>query len=544
MTRITFDPVTLEVLWTRLTAVVDEAATGLVRTSFSTIVRESNDFACVLMDKDGDSVVQSTLSIPSFLGTLPITCKHFIQRFPPAALKPGDILMTNDPWLATGHVPDVTMVTPLFYRDKLVAFAGCTAHMPDMGGRLRSPDSTSAYEEGLRIPPSKLFIEGRPNEQLLDMIKANVRVSHLVLGDLMAQVTTNNIMGQSLVKVLEEYRLPGFDDLANTIKSRSEQAMRSAISRVPAGVYADEIMVDGFDEPLRIACRINVKSDSVHVDYTGTSPAIPRGLNSVLNYTYAYTVYPLKCILNPNIPNNQGCFLPFTVWAPEGSLLNPLHPTPVGGRALTGHFLHAVVFGALSKALPGRLPADSGCPLWLVTMAGKDDAGAPFSVTFFANGGQGASPDRDGLSCVSFPSNISNTPVEILESIAPLRFEYKRIIPDSGGPGRFRGGASQEVAVRILAHEPVTAALMTDRVKFPARGRDGGLPGTRGLVKVNGEDVHPKLQRTLRYGDLLVLRTPGGGGSGDPLEREGWRVSRDIEDGYVTREAAVRHYGL
>lgn len=540
---VTFDPITLEVLWTRLTAIVDEAAAGLVRTSFSTVVRESNDFACVLMDSRGDSVVQSTLSIPSFLGTLPITTKHFISRFPPDKLKPGDVLMTNDPWLATGHVPDVTMVTPVFYRGKLVAFAGCTAHMPDMGGRLRSPDSTTAYEEGLRIPPSKFMIEGRPNEQLLDIITANVRVSSLVTGDLMAQATTNSIIAAQLVEVLNEYGLPDLEDLSETIQSRSEEAMCSAISQIPNGSYSDTITVDGFDKPLNISCRIDVAGDRIHVDYAGTSPQLRRGLNAVLNYTYAYTVYPLKCILNPNIPNNQGCFRPFIVSAPAGSLLNPVYPAPVGGRALTGHFLHAAVFGALSQALPGRIPADSGSPLWLVTMAGTSDDSSPFSITFFANGGQGGAPEKDGLSCVSFPSNISNTPVEVLESVAPLRFEYKRIVPGSGGAGQFRGGCGQELAVRVLCREPVTAALMTDRIKFPARGREGGNPGMRGIVRVNGQDVHPKLQRVLNKGDVLVLRTPGGGGYGNTSRRDISRLQYDLENGFETGEAARAVYG-
>lgn len=513
----TLDPITLEVLWKRLIALTDEAAGTLVRSSFCTIVRESNDYACVLMDSRGRSVAQSTVSVPSFLGTLPITCKHFLRRFPVETLRNGDVLLTNDPWLATGHLPDMTMITPVFHRGRVVAFTGCTAHSPDIGGRIRSGDAREVFEEGLRLPPLKFVDAGRLNELIIEVIQANVRVPDQVLGDLMAQVGTNEMAARRLLGLLDEYPGLDFAELAQVVQDRSEQAIRAAIRALPDGVYEDEFEVDGFDHPLTVRCAITVEDDRLHADFTGSSPQVPQSINAVLNYTYAYTVYPIKCVLDPGVPNNEGCFNPITVWAPEGTFLNPRPGAGVGGRALTGHHLHAAVFGALAKAVPDRVQADSGAPLWFISPTGVDRRGDRFAGTIFWNGGVGASSRRDGISAMAYPGNVSNTPVEMLEHEFPFRFHEKALVRGTGGTGRFRGGDGQRIVLQVVNPEPVTVSFLVERIHHPARGRLGGNAGAPGVVLVNGQPLeNPKRIVVLQSGDIVTLQTPGGGGFGHP----------------------------
>lgn len=511
------DAVVLEVLWRRLIALTDEAAGTLVRSSFCTIVRESNDYACVLMDSAGRSVAQSSVSVPSFLGTLPITCKHFLQRFPAASLEPGDVLLTNDPWLATGHLPDMTMITPVFHRDRLVAFAGCTAHSPDVGGRIRSGDAREVFEEGLRLPPLKFAAAGQVNETVVSIIRTNVRVPDQVMGDLMAQVATNEMAGRRLRALLDEYPDLDFSELAQVIQDKSERSIRDRIRELPDGVYKDAFEVDGFDRPLTIECAITIDGDTLAVDYSGSSPQVSHSINSVMNYTYAYTVYPIKCLLDSQVPNNEGCLKPIQVWAPEGTFLNPRQGAGVGGRALTGHHLHAAVFGALAEIVPERVQADSGAPLWMNTPTGVNQRGERFAGTIFWNGGIGGSASRNGLSATAYPGNISNTPVEMLEHEFPLLFREKALVATTGGAGRHRGGHGQRIVYEVVNDRPITVSFLVDRVKHPARGRLGGHQGAPGVALVNGAPLeNPKRVVVLQPGDVVTLQTPGGGGYGSP----------------------------
>lgn len=530
-----FDPISLKILWNRLVAIVDQAAVTLVRTSFSTVVRESNDFACVLLDSNGRSLVQNSAAIPSFIGTLPITVRHFLKRFPPESLAPGDVLITNDPWLATGHLPDITVAKPIFHHGRLVAFAGSVAHSPDIGGRIRSPDARQVYEEGLRIPISKLFEAGDLNELLDDIIRTNVRVPDQVTGDLMAQVAANELAADRLVRLMDELGIDDLTDLAKVIHSQSEQAMRRAIKAIPDGDYTSEVRPDGFEDELRIAMRLTVAGEEIHVDYAGSSLQVDHALNTVLNYTYAYTAYPIKCITSPDIPNNEGSFNPITVTAPEGSLLNPRFPAAVGGRALIGHYLSAAVFQALATVVPGAVQAPTGSPLWCLTMTGQH-RGKGFTGVYFLNGGQGASERKDGISCLSFPSNVSNTPVEVMETQSPILLEQKSLRNDSGGDGRHRGGLGQNLEVLITADASVTVAFLADRLRNPAAGLLGGGNGARGHVRLNGQPINPKRQIVVQPGDRLLLSTPGGGGFGSPVERDRERLRRDIENNLVSED--------
>lgn len=516
-----YDPITLQILWSRLIATVDEASATLVRTSFSTVVRESNDFACVLLDAGGRSLAQSTASVPSFIGTLPVTVRHMLREFPAELLEPGDVLLTNDPWLGTGHLPDINIARPVFRAGRLIGFAASVAHSPDIGGRIRSPDAREVFEEGLRIPPLKLIKAGEPNKDVLRVIRSNVRVPDMVEGDLMAQVAANDMSARRLLQMMDEHGLDDLESLATAIHGYSESAMREAISRVPDGEYGYEFQTDGFDRPLKVRIAVRVAEDTVHVDYAGSSPQVDRALNVVPNYTYAYTAFAIKAALSPDVPNNEGGFRPITVTAPEGSIFNPRFPAAVGGRAVMGHFLPAAVFGALAQVVPEKVQAASGSPLWCMNVAAVDDRGHRVATMFFVNGGQGASAVKDGISCISFPSNMSNTPIEVLENTAPVEIEEKQLRAGSGGRGRHKGGMGQQVAVRIKSQGPATIAFLADRTKYPAFGLEGGTEGALGSITLNGRPLDPKRIHVVQPGDLVVLSTPGGGGFGEPEPETG-----------------------
>lgn len=542
MTR-EFDAITTEVLWSRLISIVDEAASTLVRTSFSTVVRESYDFSCVLTDRHGNSLAQATASIPSFIGTLPRTVKHFLKEFPPSTLEPGDVLITNDLWLGTGHLPDITVAKPIFLDGELVAFAASVAHSPDIGGKIRSPDAREVFEEGLQIPMLKLMRRGQPDETLLAILRKNVRVPDQVLGDLFAQLSALDVMERGLLELMTEQRLDELDTLAQTIQGYSEQAMRKAIRALPDGDYYHELQTDGLAVPVTIRMKLTVAGDEIHIDYTGSSPQVDRSINVAMCYTYAFTVYPVKCALTPGIPNNEGSFRPIHVSAPEGSILNPRFPAAGGARLLVGHYLPTAVFSALAQVIPDRVIAASGSPLWGMNLSGVHPDGKPYAFMFFVNGGMGAAAHKDGESCYTFPSNVSNTPIEIMEAGVPIQFECKEMRIDSGGAGKFRGGLGQRLRWRNVSPGPMAVTFLAERTKFPAPGLFGGGPGGRGAVLWNGREIDSKLQYIIRPGDTIELCTPGGGGYGDPRERDPRAVEDDVLNGRVSEQAAAETYG-
>ncbi len=542
-TDVEFDPITLEILWNRLISIVDETGTIIVRTSFSTTVRESHDFACVLLDQEGNSLAQLTSSIPSFTGTLPQTMKHFLREFPPETWKPGDLVFTNDPWIGTGHLPDFTSAYPVFYKGQLVAFMGMISHVMDIGGKLRAPDVRELFEEGIRLTPCKFMSKGKIDETLRRVIRDNVRVPDQVEGDILAQVAACELGAKRIVELLEEHSLDDLQGLSAAIHRCSENSMRAAIAEVPDGDFDYRLTMDGFEEELVLQVRVSVRGSDIVVDYTGTSPQVDRGLNVVPHYAYSYTVFPIKCALEPELPNNEGCFRPIRVTAPEGCLVNPRFPAAVNARAMVGHYCVPAVYGALAQAIPEKVMAASGSPIWAVTTTGVDKYGDRFVSNWFLNGGQGATANNDGGSCLSFPSNVSNTSIEVIENTAPQLFECKEIIPDSGGPGRFRGGDSQRVALCCTAEHPVTLTFLADRTRNPAFGLLGGQQGRRGRITLNGDEINPKKTFIMRKGDRLVLEVPGGGGFGDSRERDSALVLQDLEDGIVTLERAREAYG-
>ena len=530
------DVVTREVVWTRLISIADEMAAGFRRVAFSPVVREIGDFSCVLLDSRGGSVAQATVTIPSFAATLPPTTRHLLRRFPAESLRDGDVLITNDPYLGTGHLPDITIVTPVFSSGPLIGFTGTIFHSADIGGRPCNAEAMDMFEEGLRIPPSKLYEAGVLNETLWELISANVRIPDQVGGDIQAVVASNHLAGLGVTGVLDEMGLSALDPIADAIQDYSEGIMRQVLSDLPDGDYEGETTLDGGEEPTYLHLTLRIRGDEAVLDFAGSSPQSPIGINCVPTYAYGYSVYPLKCAVDPSTPNNEGSFRPVSFTAPEGSIVNPIPPVPVNARGLTGHGLQACVFEALSQIVPDKVQADSGTPVWVLIINGEREEGhGSFVGTFFLNGGQGAKRSEDGLSCISFPACVYNTPVEVFEQELPLRIDRREIIPDSGGLGRTRGGCGQRVSITNVSSMPVDINMMTERQKFAAKGLEGGLPGRAGAIYyTNGREVsNPKGRNQLYPGETIVFETPGGGGFGPPAERSREVIAADIEDGYV-----------
>jgi N-methylhydantoinase B len=540
-----FDPVTLQILWGRLISMADEAAAALLRTSFSTIVRESNDFATVLMDAKGNSLAENSIGIPSFVGLLPRTLRHMLADIPLEELRPGDCLITNDPWMGTGHLLDITMAAPIFHRGRLVAFSGATSHMPDMGGAPWSADCQEIYEEGLRIHPTKFLAEGQENREVVRFIRGNVRVADQVMGDIYAQVTAQAVCARRLCEFLDDTGLADLTELSATLQDRADRAMRKAITALPDGTWRATTFADGYeDQETRIECAVTVEGDTLSVDYAGTSPQIMRGLNSVMNYTYAYTVYPLKCALDPLTPRNEGSYRAVRVTAPEGSILNPVHPAPCNARHLTGLFLSGAVYQCIAGIVPGKVIADSSSPSPRPVYTGRDRHGDRFNQVLFGSGGMGASAGADGLNTTAFPTNSGSGSIEAFEASAPIIVWKKDLLPDSGGAGTHRGGLGQEIELEVMTDEPVRLSLISDRMRHPAQGLAGGQAGAPALVKLqDGRHPHPKSRSILQPGERLHMHLGGGGGYGPPSGRDPVALRRDLEAGYVTPEGARRDYG-
>ena len=525
----------LELLWRRLISVVDEAAASLVRTSFSSIVRESNDFACVIADVNGRAIAQASNSIPSFIGTVPRTIRSFLEIFPESELEEGDVLITNDIWLGTGHLPDITVAKPIFYEGKIVAWAGSVAHSPDIGGRIRSADATSVYEEGFQIPPMKVLSAGQINKTLESLLRKNVRVPDQVMGDLYAQFTGLSLMERQVLLLMREYKLEDIEELSSELRSRSEKAMRNAIRSVPDGVYYTQALSDGIDKPICLKMALTIDDDEIRIDFAGSDLQIQKSINVCLAYTIAYTSFGIKAVLCPDVPNNDGTLVPLTIAAPLGSILNSTPPAPGGARALIGHFLPAMVLAALSDAVPDKVIAGIGSPLWGMNLGGVLHDGTGFTNLFFLNGGYGASSSSDGINVLSWPSNVSSTPVEVIEQLSPLKVHFRQFRKISAANGMYRGGSGQEIKIESTNPTPITISFLAERTKPQSTtpGLKGGQNGQAGEVLINGVAVNPKQQHLIEEGTVVVLRTPGGGGYGAVNERSSSAILEDVKRGFI-----------
>ena len=535
-----FDPVALEIAWGRFQAVIDEAEAALIRTSFSPLVREAYDFGVVLLDASGGSVAQSQRSMPSFVGTLPRTLKAGLERFPASTWRPGDVFATNDPWLGTGHLPDMTMVRPIFHEGRPIAYAGCVAHWADIGGAIWSADTTEVFEEGIRVPPCKLVAAGQLNEDIVSLVLGNVRLPEQVLGDLHAQLLSMEVCEQRLLVLLGDLGVSDPAGLFAAVQDRTEAAMRASILELPDGVYRHEIEIDGVREPLILRAALEIDRDRIVVDWEGTSPQVDRAINETYNHAYAMTVYPIKCALSPEVPNNEGAYRPIEMRAPEGSLVNARYPAPVASRQLIGHYLAAVMFGALAQVVPDRVLADSGSPTLRIVFTGIGADGRKYGAGLTLSGGMGAHVNHDGLSAAPFPSNAGTSSIEMVEASTPLVIRSRDLRVDSGGPGRHRGGLGCSFDFELHSDRPCIVSVMTDRIQHPPLGLFGGEPGAANIVRrSDGTPVDPKARSELRPGGVLEVRTAGGGGFGPPSERAPEQLARDLEYGYVTGDGAA-----
>ena len=541
------DPVALQVVWTRLVAIADEAAATLRRTSFSPIVRESNDFACVIFDALGNAIAENTIGIPSFNMTLSRTMAHFLGIRPAADWHEGDVGICNDPWLTSGHLPDVTILAPVFLHGRLVAWTGSIAHMADMGGALWSADTRELFEEGLLLPPLLYVRQGVPNTDIEAIIRGNSRLPDQVIGDIAAQIAAGDAAARGLRELIEREGIEDLAAISVEICARTERLMRAAIAAIPDGVYRSTVDLDGTgEEPVHIAVAVDVRGDELFIDYTGTSPEVGRALNTVMNYTEAYTCYPIKCALDPGTPRNEGTYRMIHVSAPEGSILNPRRPAAVYARQLVGHCLAAALYKALAPVLGDAVIAESGsAPTLRVIISGYREDRRRYTAILFINGGMGARAAQDGLSATCFPSNVVCGSMEIIEALSPLRIWRKELAQDSGGAGQFRGGLGQDVEVELATGQPGTLSLLVERRLHPALGVRGGLPGAPSRVVWNGnESGFPlKGKSPIKGGDRLHVRYPGGGGFGDPKARNREAVQRDLDAGLISREAAAEIYG-
>jgi 5-oxoprolinase (ATP-hydrolysing)/N-methylhydantoinase A len=552
MARIERDPIGLEIMWSRLVNIVEECWLTVWRTAFSLIIGEAQDFACEILDSHGNSLAHSPRAMPVFNLTLPLAVKAILARFPVETLKPGDILTTNDPWICAGHLFDVAIVTPVFRDGTVVAIIGTIGHVTDIGGTKDSLNAREIYEEGFQIPPMKLYRAGVLNEDLMTLLAENVRKNEQVIGDIHAMVSANASGARRLIDFMAEYGLEDLEALATVIQNRAEATMREAIRRVPDGVYASEIWSDGMGTPQRLPVEVVVRGDAITVDFAGTPPqALRGGSNCTFGYAAAHTTYPLKCMLSPAVPANAGSYRPFTVVAPEGSIMNCTKPMAVNTRTRTGWYIAPNLFMALAHAIPNQVQAFTGLPASLLAYGVGPD-GRVYNDHLFQGGGQGASAHGDGKSALLWPTSAANTSVELFETRTPVLVLEKGLVADTGGAGRCRGGLGQVVRVRKLLDDGLAtlASLHPDGVLTRTPGLFGGRPGgpVRGVMLDGaGEVVHDygigALVTLAAADQVLELRLAGGAGYGDPLDRPVDEVQRDLDLGYITAEGAERDYG-
>jgi len=542
-----------QVMWNRLIAVVEEQAQSLLRTAFGTITREAGDLSAGVYDTNGNMIAQAMTGTPGHVNTMATAVAHFFKHFPQATMKPGDVFVTNDPWLGTGHLFDYVMMTPVFLGKKLVAFFASTCHVIDVGGVGMSAKANSSFEEGTLIPHLRIRKEGKLNEELLSIILANSRAPVEVKGDILSLISANDTGARRLVDMMKEFKLTSLEPLAKHILKQSEKGAREAIKALPEGEWSHEMLLDGYERQVTLKAKLIVRNGKITVDFSGSSPASLFGINSPRTYTHAYAVFGLKAVIAPHVPNNIGSLSCFDLVTEPGTIVDPVRPSPVTARHVIGQMLADSVFGCLAQALPGTVQAESAGPIWILSLYSAHGRVPPeqtanaksFAVINMGLGGIGGRPGKDGLATTAFPSGVGTIPIEVTETQCPLYFRRKHYLADSGGAGQWRGGVSQviEIANREDAPFAISAATF-DRIHTPAQGREGGLPGCKGLArKGSGPTLPDKGIHVIPAGDSLLVELPGGGGFGRPDRRERAALEADIAAGLVTVEAARRDYG-
>lgn len=546
-----FDPITLEILWRRLISIVDEADSSVARTAFSSLLRDAHDYTCMFTDRFGRELAQGTFATPGQSGAMALGIKNLVNKFPPDYYNPGDIFITNDPWALAGHLNDVCVMSPIFYKDKLVAFTACVFHHSDIGGRVAS-DNHDVFEEGLFIPFVKLYDKGVINQSVLDMIRWNVRTPEEVIGDIRSQIAANYVCSEKICQMLKENHLENLDDLADQIIGITEKSMRQEIEKIPQGTYYAKGIIEQTkgNEDIVINAKVEVKGSDIIVDLDGSSPQVNWGGNVVYNFTYAYVFMAIKSMFAPDIPNNDGCARPIKLIAPEGTVVNCKFPAAVAARMQVGHFMTEIIYRALSEVLPDKVIAGSGgTPAAMNVFYGKRNDGKPWHSVIIRGGGMGASAKNDGNYVYIFPANGANTPVEIFENDTPLIVEKRELLTDSGGPGKMKGGLGKREVFKVPNDDyapipPVNLGIQAGRFVYPAEGLFGGKPGRKGQFLINGEPGNPYGLTQLKLGDVVIIDAPGGGGYGNPYERDPEMVLNDVIEGYISIESAKEDYGV
>ena len=551
------DTIRRQLVWHRLISAIEEQAQTVIRTAFSQSVRECGDLSAGLFNRRGEMVAQAITGTPGHVNSMAICITHFLEKFPIDSMRPGDVFCTNDPWLSVGHYHDVTVVTPAFHEGRAVGLLANTCHIVDMGGRGFGPDARQVYEEGINIPVMHLAREGVVNEDLMEILRTNVRNPADMEGDFYAMMNCNDDGARRFVSILREFGLGDIESIGDYIIAQSRDSIRRAIERLPDGDYHHATELDGFEAPIRIEALVTVNGSDLLVDYTGSSPASPYGINVVSNFCQAYTVFGVNCIVGPNIPCNAGSIGVVEVTAPEGCILNACRPMPVSARHVIGQMLPDVVFGCLAQAVPELVPAEGAGSMWNpmfrggptaidpAAAAGSSDLGPDFDVILFNTGGTGGRPTMDGLTTTAFPSGVRTPPVEAVEASFPLIVWRKEIRDGSGGAGRYRGGLGQVLEIGGARERPLSVAAMFDRTWRAPEGRHGGKNGLPGKVSLaSGVSLRSKGRQLIPRGDRIVLELPGGGGYGPPGDREAELVREDVIDDLVSVEAAEADYGV
>ena len=536
-----------QIMWNRLIAVVEEQATTLIRTAFSTSVREAGDLSAGLFDRLGRMMAQAVTGTPGHVNAMAESVTHFVREIGADNIFEGDVFITNDPWLGTGHLHDITVVTPTFHAGRHIGFFACTAHVVDIGGRGFGPDGNEVYEEGLLIPIMKFAERGTVSRDLIRLVRANVRTPDQTVGDMYSLAACNEAGDRRLQSMMVEFGIDDLQGLSDFITETSRAATHAAIANVPDGSFRHSMQVDGYDDPVQMAVRLDIDGDKLIADFDGTSGMSRFGVNVPEVYTRAYACYGLKCAIAPDVPNNTGSLEPFQITAPEGCILAAKRPAPVSVRHVLGHLVPDVVLGALHQALPKTVPAEGASALWNIQISAR--ASDPSSgladreVLMFNSGGTGARPRHDGLSATAFPSGVSTMSVEATEHVGPITVWRKDLREGSGGAGAMRGGLGQTIEIEARDGYDFYFNAMFDRVANPAHGRDGGADGAAGRVELaDGTPLRSKGRQLIKNGQRLKLSLPGGGGFGDPAERDRTQIEADLRAGYISQTDAKTLY--
>ena len=544
--------VSYQVMWNRLISVVEEQAQALVRTAFSTSVREAGDLSAGVYDLQGQMLAQAVTGTPGHVNAMADAVGHFIRRIGRDNIFEGDVYITNDPWEGTGHLHDITMVSPSFHNEELVGFFACTAHIVDIGGRGFGADANSVYEEGLYIPIMKFAERGTVDQSLIKVVRGNVREPDQLIGDMYALATCNEIGHRRLIDMMQEFKLHNLKNIAEFILDNSKRATLERINALPRTTAEGEMTVDGFSAPITLKVKLTIEQDRIISDFEGSSGLDKKGINCPLVYAKAYSCYALKCAIAPEIPNNAASLEPFEIVAPENTIVNAVHPAPVALRHIVGHFVPDAVYNALDKILPGVVPAEgAGCLCnFQVSLRPRTDETPPedavrSEVLTFNSGGSGARPEHDGLNATAFPSGVMTMPIEATEHTGPVIIWRKELRPDSGGPGKQRGGLGQYMEVGAREGHEFDFQAMFDRVDHPARGRQGGMDGgTTTIAQDDGTEMRGKGKQFVPHGRKVMLAFPGGAGYGKPEQRDIESVKQDLLYGYITADTAKNDYGL